>query len=202
MKFVIVGRGILGSSLYHMLRRQGHDVTVIESGERRIFPSLIHSLLLKGKDVDLAKESLKFYRELNVPMRELPSITLGDIRDEIIRQWLSEGVEIKESYIPWLGAEGLVAKGGDRLVYVSRLISSVDYVRGKAKVDLERGKVYVDDKEVKADKYIITAGPWNPCMLKVKSKSYYCWATLAFTRIRELGRYFVYDYEKGFYSRP
>ncbi|MCG3109796.1 hypothetical protein L3N51_02092 [Metallosphaera sp. J1] len=202
MKFVIVGRGILGSSLYHMLRKLGHDVVVVESGERRVFPSLIHSLLLKDKDIELARMSLDFYREFSVPMREFVSITLGKIGKDILNSWERAGVEIGETYVDWLKSNGIVARGGDRLVYVSKLISSVPFVRGKAKVDLLQEKVYLDGKELHADRYLVVAGPWNPCLLKVKSKSYYCWATLVASRMRELGNHFVYDYEKGFYSRP
>ncbi|MEM0279353.1 FAD-binding oxidoreductase [Metallosphaera sp.] len=202
MKLVIVGRGILGSSLYHMLRRLGHEVIVIESGERRVFPSLIHSLLLKGKDIELASESLNFYREINVPIKEFDSITLGNISKEILDSWGKAGVEIKETYVEWLRERGIVSRGGDRLVYISRLISSVPFIKGRAKVNLEKREVQVDGRTIRADKFLITAGPWNPCLAKVKSKSYYCWATVVMTSLMQLGKYFIYDYEKGFYSRP
>lgn len=185
-----------------MLRKLGHDVVVVESGERRVFPSLIHSLLLKDKDIELARMSLDFYREFSVPMREFISITLGKIGKDVLNSWERAGVEIRETYVDWLKSDGIVARGGDRLVYVSRLISSVPFVRGKAKVDLLQEKVYLDGKELHADRYLVVAGPWNPCLLRVKSKSYYCWATLVASGMRELGNHFVYDYEKGFYSRP
>ncbi len=202
MKIVVVGRGILGSSLYHLLRRKGHVVRVIESGERRVFPSLIHSLLLKDRDIELARMSLDFYREFSVPMKEFVSITLGKVESQILNSWERVGVEIREEHVSWLKANGIVARGGDRLVYISRLISSVPFVRGKAKIDLLKEKVYLDGKEIHADKYLVVAGPWNPCLLRVKTKSYYCWATLVASGVKELGNHFVYDYEKGFYSRP
>ncbi|QKR00333.1 FAD-binding oxidoreductase [Metallosphaera tengchongensis] len=202
MKFAIVGRGILGSSLYFMLTKAGHEVKVIESRKRRVFPSLIHSLLLKGKDVQLAMESLKFYREFNVPMREFPSLTIGKVSMDVITQWQEVGVQIREEYVGWISSDAIVALGGDRLVYVSKLIYAVPYIEGSAEIDLSKGVVSVGGKQVKADKIIVTAGPWNPCLVGVKSKSYYCWATLIYSKIRELGSHFVYDYEKGFYSRP
>lgn len=134
MKIVVVGRGILGSSLYHLLRRKGHVVRVIESGERRVFPSLIHSLLLKDRDIELARMSLDFYREFSVPMKEFVSITLGKVESQILNSWERVGVEIREEHVSWLKANGIVARGGDRLVYISRLISSVPFVRERLRL--------------------------------------------------------------------
>ncbi|EZQ04808.1 FAD-dependent oxidoreductase [Candidatus Acidianus copahuensis] len=204
MKVAIIGAGILGSSLFYMLKEAGHDTIVIDPRVRRIFPSLIHSLLLKGKDVELARTSLDFYRKVRIPMKEFPSITLGKVSEDLISLWSSEGVEIKEQFIDWINASGLVAIGGDRLVYIKRLIDSVPIIREKASIYSSNGKAYVkvNGKSIDADIVILSAGPWNNLLFKVNTKSYYCWASLVTTEERRLDSIFIYDYELNYYSRP
>ncbi len=204
MKVVVIGGGIAGSSLYYLLKKRGHDVKVIDPRIRRVFPSLIHSLLLKGKDVYLAKRSLEFYKEFNVMTKEFPSITIGKVEDKVVEEWREVGVDVREELVPWLGTRGLVAKGGDRLVYVKRLIDSVPIIRERASVSQKgsRAEVRLNGKEVEADVYVLATGPWNPYLLPVKSKSYYCWASLVVNENKLLDQTFIYDYEKGFYSRP
>jgi len=202
LKFIIVGGGILGSSLYHLLKEAGHEVKVFDSGKRRVFPTLIHSLLLKGRDVELAKESLDFYRRVGVPMRELPSITLGHVPQDLITLWEGVGVKVEEKHVEWLRARGLYAKGGDRLVSIVHLIHSTPHVKAEVSVDPETFTLRANGREVKGDVIVIAAGAWNPQTVPVSSKSYYCWATLALFGTSEVGSHIIYDYEKGFYSRP
>ncbi|EWG06977.1 MAG: FAD dependent oxidoreductase [Candidatus Aramenus sulfurataquae] len=204
MKIAIIGGGIAGSSLYYMLKKRGHEVKVLDPRIRRIFPSLIHSMLLKGKDVYLAKKSLEFYREFNVATKEFPSVTIGRVDDSVVESWREVGVEVKEEYVPWLSAKGLVARGGDRLVYVKRLIDSVPVIRERASIAQRGNKVDVtiNDKSLEAEVYVLATGPWNHLLFPVNTKSYYCWASLVLNENSLFDQTFVYDYEKGFYSRP
>ena len=205
MKVLIVGRGILGSSLYYMFKESGHEVNVVESGYRKFYPTLIHSLLLKGKDIDLALYSLSFYKSHNIPLFEYPSYTIGEIDSRIIDEWVTRGFNVEERYVSWLSTEAIIGYNTDRLVGIKRLIDSVPYVRGVVKVNAN-GKVILNGKEMseKYDVIVITAGAWNSASIdiKVPLKSYYCWSWAVLSSKRILDKVFVYDYELGFYSRP
>ena len=134
MRVVIVGGGILGSSLYLLLKEKGHDVFVLDSGDRKFYPTLIHSTLLKGKDVELAKESLKLYRRWRVPTFGFPSYTLGLKDRSIVDQWSSEGLDVRE--VEFLGNSAILGVDTDRLVSVTSLRKVVPKVSVKAFVEV------------------------------------------------------------------
>ncbi|MEM3329596.1 MAG: FAD-dependent oxidoreductase, partial [Saccharolobus sp.] len=67
MRIVIVGGGIVGSSIYRILKKEGLEVTLFDAGTKRQFPTLIHSLLLKDQDIELSKKSLEFYNKFRIP---------------------------------------------------------------------------------------------------------------------------------------
>ena len=205
MKVLIVGRGIAGSSLYYLFKENGSKVHVVESGFRRFYPTLIHSLLLKGRDIDLALESLSFYASHKVPLFLYPSYTLGKIPPEVVDKWISMGFNIEEKYVPWLGQDAIIGHDTDRLVGVKKLIDSVPYIKGQISVD-EQYRVFLDGEEIsnKYDLIIVASGAWNSFTVKstLPLRSYYCWAWAVLTPNRVLDKVFIYDYELGFYSRP
>ncbi|MCG2889063.1 MAG: FAD-binding oxidoreductase [Sulfolobales archaeon] len=204
MRVVIVGGGILGSSLYILLKEKGHDVLVLDSGERKFYPTLIHSTLLKGKDVELAKESLNLYRRWRVPTFGFPSYTFGLKDRSIVNRWSSEGLDVRE--VEFLGDSAILGVDTDRLVSVTSLRKVVPKVSVKAFVEVvgNLAKVRTDSREIVPDLVFLTAGAWNPYSTNVKlpSRSYYCWAYAVTTPSEVFDRVFVYDYELGFYSRP
>ncbi|ARM74925.1 FAD-dependent oxidoreductase [Acidianus manzaensis] len=204
MKIAIIGSGIAGSSLYHLFKKSNDEVIVIDPRKRRIFPSLIHSLLLVDDDVLLAKKSLEFYREFNIPLKEYPSFTIGKIDKRLLDEWTEAGARIEEKYINWLNTEGIYAENGDRLVYINTMINNVPIIKMPAKITEKENKaiVTVNGKEISADLFILSAGPWNNELFNVKTKSYYCWASLSITEHAKLDKMFIYDYELNFYSRP
>ncbi|MFP3162225.1 MAG: FAD-binding oxidoreductase [Acidianus hospitalis] len=202
LKVTIIGSGIAGSSLYYMFKKAGHNVKVIDPRVRRIFPSLIHSLLLVDKDVYLSKLALDFYNEFNIETKEFPSFTIGKIDEKLIKLWEEYGVKIEEKII--FNSKGIYAVGGDRLVYIKRMIDGVPIIKEKASV-IKKGNsaiAKVNDKYLESDIIILAAGPWNSQIFSVPTKSYYCWASLTLTQDSKLDRMFVYDYELNFYSRP
>ncbi|MEM4139428.1 MAG: FAD-binding oxidoreductase, partial [Sulfolobaceae archaeon] len=207
MKFLIVGRGIVGSALYYILKKNGFEAMVIEPGEKKVFPTLIHSLLLKGKDVELAYRSLQFYKNIGIKLYEIPSFTIGNISEDIIRLWEEYGVEISNKYLEILETEGILAKNSDRLVDIGSMIRNVPYLKGRAKIiALEKeAKIIVDGKEYRGEDNIIIlcAGAWSKYLININLpvKSYYCWASLGISR-REFDKLIIYDYVLGFYSRP
>lgn len=202
MKVFIIGRGIVGSSLYYLFKEAGYNVHVIESGFRRFYPTLIHSLLLKGKDVELALESKKFYQTHKIPMFYFPSFTIGNIDKKIIDDWISNNFDIKEKYVDWLKTTAIIGEKTDSLVHVKKLIDSVPFTTGVAKI--QGDKLYVNGKEVDADLIILTSGAWNSYTIdkKLPLKSYYCWAWATLNTNPLLDKVIIYDYEIGFYSRP
>lgn len=202
MKVLIIGRGIVGSVLYHLFKKAGHSVIVIESEFRKFYPTLIHSLLLKDKDIELAIESKKIYKELNIPLISYPSYTIGKIDSKVIDRWLSYNFNVKEKFVDWLNAYAIVGEDTDSLVFVKKLIDNVPYFKGVARI--EKGKVVVGEKEVKADVIILSAGAWNSYFADVKLplKSYYCWAWVTTNTDPMLDKTIIYDYELGYYSRP
>ena len=202
MKVLIIGRGIVGSVLYHLFKKAGHSVFVIESGFRKFYPTLIHSLLLKDKDIELAIESKKIYRELNIPLINYPSYTIGKIDPKIVDEWVSYNFNVKEKFVDWLNAYAILGEGTDSLVFIKKLVDSVPFFKGVAKI--EKGKAIVDNKEVKADVIILSAGAWNSYSVDVKLplKSYYCWAWVTTNKNPMLDKVIIYDYELGYYSRP
>ncbi|WP_246252972.1 FAD-dependent oxidoreductase [Acidianus brierleyi] len=204
LKIVIIGGGIAGSSLYIQLKKKHHEVFVIDPRIRKIFMTLIHSLLLKDSDVIIAKKSLDFYIENKIPLKEFKSITIGKIDAKLIDLWSQVGVKIEKDKIDWLNTEGIVAEHGDRLVYVKRMIDSIPIVKEKAFISQKGNnvEVLVNNKKIDADIFILASGPWNNLLFNVISKSYYCWASLVITRNKILDNIFIYDYEKEFYSRP
>jgi len=202
VKILIIGRGIVGSSLYYMLKDLGHSVIVVESGFRKFYPTLIHSLLLKGKDIELAIESKKFYEKYKIPSIKYPSYTIGKIDKKIIDDWMSYGFNVEEKYINWLNSYAIVGKNTDSLVAIKKLIDKVPYIDGVAKI--KNSVVEVDGKTVNADIIILTAGAWNSYItdFKLPLKSYYCWAWVTSNTNSLLDKVFIYDYELGYYSRP
>ena len=202
MKVLIIGKGIAGSILYHLFKRTGHSVTVIEAKFRKYHPTLIHSLLLKDKDIELAIESKKIYKELNIPMISYPSYTIGKVDSKIVDKWLSYNFNVKEKFVDWLNTLAIIGEGTDSLVNIKKLIDSVPFVEGAAKI--QRGKVIVNGKEVKFDIVILSAGAWNSYSVDIKLplKSYYCWAWVTTNRNSLLDKTLIYDYELGYYSRP
>ncbi|BDC18423.1 FAD-binding oxidoreductase [Acidianus sp. HS-5] len=202
LKVTIIGSGIAGSSLYYMFKKAGFSVKVIDPRIRRIFPSLIHSLLLVDKDVYLSSLALDFYKEFSVETKEFPSFTIGNVDEKLVNLWEEYGVKIEERRL--FDSQGLYALGGDRLVYVKKMIDNVPVIKERASI-IKRGNtvtVKVNNSEVNTDIIILAAGPWNNQIFDVPTKSYYCWASLTLTQNKELDRMFVYDYELSFYSRP
>ncbi len=185
-----------------MFKKAGFEVKIIDPRIRRIFPSLIHSMLLVGKDVYLSKLALDFYKEFNVETKEFPSFTIGNVDEKLIKLWEEYGVKIEERRL--LNSQGLYALGGDRLVYIKRMIDSVPIIKEKGSIIIRGNKavVKINNHEIDTDKIILSAGPWNNQIFDVPTKSYYCWASLTLTQNNELDRMFIYDYELNFYSRP
>ncbi|WP_338599436.1 FAD-binding oxidoreductase [Sulfolobus tengchongensis] len=208
MRVLIVGGGIAGSSIYRMLKKNGIDVTLIEPRIKKPFPSLIHSLLLKGKDIDLSKLSLDFYRKFSIPYFPFKSYTLGNIDSKIIDSWTSAGVSINIRYVNWLNAEAIEAIGGDGLVLVGNLINNTEKVNSPANIIIDKRKnlgfVKIDDKLHNADLIILSAGAWSKYLINIKLpiKTYYCWASLVLSKRKEVGSNIIYDYKNYFYSRP
>ncbi|AHC50727.1 FAD dependent oxidoreductase [Sulfolobus acidocaldarius SUSAZ] len=209
MKVLVVGKGILGSSIYHMLKEKGHEVSVVESGFRKFPPTLIHSLLLVGKDVELSILSKEFYLRHNIPLKSFTSYTLGKVSNDVVNKWLSLGLNVEEKYVKWLGDRAIIGYGTDSLVQIRKLIDSVPKISGNVSVEVNNNKLRVtlDDNDVtsKYDIFILTAGAWNTLSingLRLPLKSYYCWSWLTLNRNSLLDKVFIYDYELGYYSRP
>lgn len=208
-KIIIVGRGIVGASLYHILRDRGIEAVVVDNDEKKVFPTLIHSMLLKGSDVELAYRSLNIYKKFNIEIKEFVSFTIGSIPSEYINNWREYGIKVDFKYIEWLNKEVLVAIGSDRLVNVKQLVSRVPYIKGEAKIIINRekeAKIIINrEKELIPDYIILTAGAWSKYIListSLPTKSYFCWAILGISNKRELDKIIIYDYELGFYTRP
>ena len=209
MRFLVIGKGVVGSSLYYLLKEKGHEVRVVESGYRKFYPSLIHSLLLKGKDIDLALSSRRFYISHSIPFQPFISYTIGEVSSNTIDDWISRGFSIEERYADWLKDRAIIARDTDGLVYVKKLIDSVPYSNGVAKV-IVRGKKFKimigdNDYSDKFDGVIMVSGAWNRYNvqgIELPLRSYYCWAWLVRTGDATLDKAIVYDYKLGFYSRP
>ena len=204
MRVVIVGGGVLGSSLYLLLKERGIEATLLDNGSRKFHVTLIHSTLLKGKDIELAKRSLELYRRWGVMTVEYPSYTLG-IKDwGIVNLWSAEGLDVRE--VEFLGERAVEGRGTDRLVNIYELRAKAPKVRATGRVVVEGNKaiVEVDGFTLEPDLVFLTAGAWNPYSTNVSlpSRSYFCWAYAVTTRSELFDRVFIYDYELGFYSRP
>ncbi|QXJ30666.1 FAD-dependent oxidoreductase [Saccharolobus shibatae] len=206
LKITIVGGGIVGSSIYRMLKKNGIEVRLIDPKIKRPFPSLIHSLLLKGKDIELAKLSLNFYKKFNIPYYPFKSYTLGKINSSIIDSWISAGVNINVKYVNWINDETVEAIGGDGLVSVGSLINYTEKITYRASIFVNEGKgfIKINDKLYESDMIILSAGAWSKYLINVKLpvKTYYCWASLFLSRKKEVGSNIIYDYVNNFYSRP
>ncbi|MGC9105186.1 MAG: FAD-binding oxidoreductase [Thermoprotei archaeon] len=204
MKVVIIGSGVFGSSLYRLLKERGVEALVVDSGDRKFYPTLIHSLLLKGKDVDLALESLRLYRKWGVRAFEFPSYTFGVKDKKQADFWSSRGLDVRET--EFLGFPAIMGRGTDRLVSINDLRSPVPKVKARAFLEVRgsKGIVRIDSHEVQPDLVFLTAGAWNPYSTNASlpTRSYYCWAYAVTTTSPLFDRVFVYDYELGFYSRP
>jgi len=194
----------LGSSLYRLLRDRGHEVTAIDARKRKIYPTLIHSLLLKGNDVKLAKRTLELYDRFNVRTREFPAYTISDKLGNLTSLWQEVGVKVERKYVEWLSTEATITHGSDRLVWIGNFIRSTPVYPTEAKIKLDgrKASVELDGKIKEADAVVLAAGAWNSELFpSLKSKPYFCWSAAVSGR-RELDSNFVYDYEIGFYSRP
>ncbi len=211
LKTIIIGGGIVGSILYRLLKEAGDEVIVVDNRSKVYFQTLILSLLLKGKDIELAKDSLRLYRRFNIPLYPFTSYTIGGkIDDKTIEEWREAGAEIEEKYVNWLNANAIVSNNSDWLVHVSRLIRSTPSIKGNAKVIVkDEGKktvVIIDNKEYNFDRVILSAGPWNSYIvegIRIPTKSYYCWALLVYSsKGKVYDKAIIYDYELRFYSRP
>lgn len=185
-----------------MFKEAGYNVRVIESGFRKFYPTLIHSVLLKGKDIELAIESKNFYEKHKIPLVYYPSYTIGHIDSKIIDEWISYGFNISEKFVDWLSSYTIIGEKTDALVGVRKLIDAVPYIEGKA--EIRNGRVFVDEKEIDSDIIVLSSGAWNRYNIdfKLPVKSYYCWAWVTVNSNPLLDKVFVYDYEIGYYSRP
>lgn len=202
MKVLIIGRGITGSVLYLLFKEYGYSVTIVESGFRKFYPTLIHSLLLKRKDIDLSLESKKIYEKYNIPLIHYPSYTIGKVDGKIVDDWISRGFKVYEKYVDWLNTNAIIGENTDGLVAVKKLIDKVPYVKGIAKID--NGKAMINGKIVDADIVILASGAWNAYNIGVRLplKSYYCWAWATINKNPLLDKVLIYDYDLGYYSRP
>ncbi|BBG24686.1 hypothetical protein IC006_2020 [Sulfuracidifex tepidarius] len=206
MKIGIIGGGIVGSSLYRILSER-HEVKVFDASIKTQFPTLIHSLLLKGCDIELASLSLQFYNKYRIKRMDFTSYTLGEVSDDLVSSWREHGVSARETYVDWIGEKAIEAKGGDSLVDIRNLVS---VPKEKAKVEISTGEkkatVKANGKDVTEDFdiFVLTAGSWNSNIIdeRLPLKPYYCWASLMKGHRRELDKFIVYDYVLGFYSRP
>jgi glycine/D-amino acid oxidase-like deaminating enzyme len=205
LKIGIIGGGIIGSSLFRILSKK-HDVRVLDPGIKTQFPTLIHSLLLKGDDVELSSLSLQFYEEYGIARKKFTSYTLGKIDERVISLWRDHGVEVRETYVDWIREKALEAKGGDSLVNIKQL---VNVTREKALVEVKArekvASIFSNKRDITNDFdiFILAAGSWNSVIFneRIPLKPYYCWAS-AMKGPRELDKFIVYDYVLGFYSRP
>lgn len=208
LKTAIIGGGILGSILYRLLKEDGENVIVIDNRSKSYFPTLILSLLLKGEDIELAKESLKLYRRFRIPLYPFTSYTIGgNIDKSLLDEWQEAGAEINIKYVEWLNSSAITSKNSDWLVNVNKLVTFTPIIKTTAfvKVKSEKeAKVVINGKEESFDRIILTAGPWNSYIINVKlpSKSYYCWALLVYGKNQVYDKVIIYDYELRFYSRP
>ncbi|MEM0131931.1 MAG: FAD-binding oxidoreductase [Saccharolobus sp.] len=206
MRIVIVGGGIVGSSIYRILKKEGLEVTLFDAGTKRQFPTLIHSLLLKDQDIELSKKSLEFYNKFRIPYIKMRSYTIGNIDSRLLDLWTSAGVNINEKFVSWLGTNAIEAIGGDGLVSISALQNSIEKITARVNVIVDKGYalIKIGDKTYKPDLVIISAGAWSKYIVNIKLpiKSYYCWAFLGLARHREIGSNIIYDYINYFYSRP
>ncbi len=206
MKIGIIGGGIVGSSLYRILSEK-HEVKIFDASVKTQFPTLIHSLLLKDCDVELASLSLEFYKKYKIKRMDFTSYTIGKVGDDLISSWTEHGVSVKETYVDWIGDKALEAKGGDSLVSIKDL---TEVPKEKAKVGVltseKKATVKANGKDITGDfdVFVLTAGGWNSNIIdqRIPLKPYYCWASLMKGHRRELDKFIVYDYVLGFYSRP
>ncbi len=207
MRVVIVGGGITGSSLYLILKKSGFDVILIDSNvKRKPFPTLIHSLLLKDKDVELAKLSLDFYKKFKILYRDFRSYTIGKIDSRLLNLWNSVGVELNEKYIDWLNTNAIEAIGGDRLVSISGLINLTERIITNPRIEVknDKGFLKIGNSTHEVDIIILAAGAWSKYIINVSLpvKTYYCWAMSIISNKRQVGEFIIYDYVNYFYSRP
>ncbi|BCU66982.1 hypothetical protein HS7_04190 [Sulfolobales archaeon HS-7] len=201
MRILVIGGGIAGSSVALLLRQRGIDVTIIDEGKPRVNSVLIHSLLLKDEDVNLAKRTLELYKKWNIILREYKSYTIGNIDERYLDQWHEAGVKVRRISIRELGAEAYEAVGGDRLVNIGKLITLSSPIRAKVKLTIENNTASIQGVSSNFDVIVLASGAWNGQMINAPLKSYYCWASLAITNAFA-GSNIIYDYELGFYSRP
>jgi len=204
---MIIGGGIVGSSIYLLLKKLGINTVLIDPNIRKIFPSLIHSLLLKGKDIELARLSLDFYRMFRIPYIPFKSYTIGDIDSRLLNLWSSVGVNINQKFVNWLDSDAIEAVGGDGLVYIKNLLSKAERIIKYARVIIDKNKegiVKIENTTYEPDLIILSAGAWSKYLVNIKIpiKTYYCWASLIISNRKEIGSNIIYDYVNYFYSRP
>lgn len=201
VNIAVIGGGIAGSSVALLLRERGHRVTLVDQGIPRVNKVLINSNLLKGSDIELSVTSVELYRRWGVRILEYPSLTIGEIPQDLVESWRKIARVVEEKYVDWLGVRALESWGTDRLVFLRDLFDRARAMKGRAEL-LEDGIVRVVGERVKFDVVVLASGAWNGEMMRLPLKSYYCWASTVLTQRREVGSYMVYDYEYGFYSRP
>jgi glycine/D-amino acid oxidase-like deaminating enzyme len=206
LKIGIVGGGIVGSSLFRILSEK-HQVKVLDPKVKTQFPTLIHSMLLKGMDVQLAFKSREIYDKYKIERYPFKSYTLGKVDSSILSLWENYGVSIRETEVNWIGEKAIEAQGGDSLVNIKQL-TDIPKEQNKVKIELKENiaRVFANGRELtrEFDTFILSAGSWNSNIVigeKIPLKPYYCWATVM-KGPRQLDKFIVYDYVLGFYSRP
>ena len=231
MRVVIIGGGIIGTTLAYLFTLRGINVTLINSSLQRPGFPLIHSKLLRfPEDIRLAKISEDVYRELsegvgtNV-LRPVDSITIipGSCRGEasqLIAMWRDVGAHVHT--VDGIGGYGLrrvgdgevylIANGGDNLVNYPLLIrrirkvKEVNYIEGTASIKPggDGVRVLVNGLELRGDYVILAAGAWNSIIARNAGLRVPLlpYKCQAAAFVSRRVDVIVYDYVLGIYMRP
>ena len=232
MNVIVIGGGVIGTVLTHLLSLRGVSVTLINSEFQRPRFPLIHSKLLRfPEDIRLARISEDVYmglsRELGVnvlrPMRSITIIPAACHNDMlgIMGMWHEAGAEthvvssIDEYGLRRVNGQEMyiLSTNGDNLVNYPLLMSKVhevkgvNYIRDEATIRLSNHevRVLVSGNELRGDYVILASGAWNSIITKgagLRVPLLPYKCQAVAFMGRGISNVIVYDYVLGIYMRP
>ena len=232
MNVIVIGGGIIGTVLTHLLSLRGISVTLVNSEFQRPRFPLIHSKLLRfPEDIKLARISEDVYvglsRELGInvlrPMRSITIIPAACYNDMlgIIGMWHETGAEthvvssIDEYGLRRVNGQEMyiLSINGDNLVNYPLLmgkvheVKGVNYIRGEAAIRLSNHevRVLVNGDELRGDYVILASGAWNSIITRgagLRVPLLPYKCQAVAFMGRGISNVIVYDYVLGIYMRP
>ena len=214
MRAVIIGGGIAGVFTAYFLKKAGVEVLGFGGPIKYPLTSLVLTLSMPDpRDIEMAKESLELYKELDVVKQvvsvdimpvtaDLSSLKKAGVRYEVVDRF--KGLRLERDEVAVITT--------DYLVPVRRIVTKLRRALGffdrTARLAADGRVVYVvaDGERIKADAVILAAGAENSALasqigVDLPLKPYSCYAAVFMTPswLRKLS---VGDYVLSWYGRP